>query len=183
MYMLNATITLLCAVGMCGLSSVPHPALPDAMGHPAGQVVSQDSGFDDGDKATGTVIDPPDQPATIRFTAYDVFVDTGDEQLAAYQIALESTSNNVLFAGVEGGEHEAFADAPYYDPAAMMHEKLIIAAFNTGDELPAGKARVARIHVQITGEKEPDFATACTVAAAIDGTPIEATITLEGGVN
>ena len=72
---------------------------------------------------------------------------------------------------MEGGEHPAFKDAPFYDPKAIQHERVIIAAFNTtsGDKLPKGKTRVATIHLQIAGERNPDYFVKLETAATLEG--------------
>ena len=115
----------------------------------------------------------------VRFAAVDVYVDSGDEPLAAYQFELAAETGRIKIVGIEGGEHPAFADPPYYDPKAMSQDRVIIAAFHTGDHLPSGRIRVARIHVQIDGNQEPDYVVRLFVAASADGEPIEATATVE----
>ena len=59
----------------------------------------------------------------------------------------------------------------FYDPKAIQHERVIIAAFNTdsGDKLPKGKTRVATIHLQITGERKPDYFVKLETAATLEG--------------
>ena len=76
----------------------------------------------------------------VRFEAWDVSIGSKDRALAAYQFEFSDPSGRSLVAGVEGGEHSAFRDAPYYDSAALSKERLVVAAFDTGDELPTGKA-------------------------------------------
>lgn len=122
----------------------------------------------------------PTRPA-VRFAAVDVYVNSQDRPLAAYQFQLKVNRGQVMIVGVEGGEHEAFIKPPYYDPAALMKGRIIIAAFNTGHDLPQGKTRVARVHVQIRGEVRPEYAVALAVAASRDGKEIPATITVEQG--
>ena len=125
---------------------------------------------------------PASQPATIasvRFAAVDVFVDSGSKPLAAYQLELTATKGEVKIVGIEGGEHAAFRTPPYYDPAAMMHDRVILAAFNTGTSLPSGKGRVARIHVQISGEVAPQYESRLVLAASSDGRRIAATAFVE----
>lgn len=134
----------------------------------------------------GQVAPGPDEPEphAIRFTHCDVVVDSNDKPLAAYQVELTCSSPNVTLVGVEGGEHAAFKEPPYYDPAALHSPRgarIILGAFSTGADLPAGKTRVARIHVQVGGEGAPDFTTKLTVAAAGDGSQVPATVTLTAG--
>ncbi len=108
----------------------------------------------------------------IRFTYVDVFVDSKDQPLASYQFELAAEKGDVKIVGIEGGEHAAFKVPPYYDPAAMSRDHVIIAAFNTGKDLPKGKTRVARVHVQINGETRPEYVIKLTVAASSKGQPI-----------
>jgi hypothetical protein len=117
-----------------------------------------------------------------RFAWVDVFIDTGDEPLAAYQFELLTEAGEIRIVGVEGGEHPAFGEPPYYDPAALHGEgRIIIGAFDTGDELPIGNTRVARVHVQIIGEQEPEFEVQLDAAASADGAEITATATAVQG--
>ena len=104
------------------------------------------------------------QPAALEegrsgFRAVDIYVDSKSTPLAAYQIEFSCTNGVAKVVGVEGGEHSAFSEAPFYDPKAMQHERVIIAAFSilTADKLPIGKTRVATIHFQIAGDAEAQF--------------------------
>lgn len=118
----------------------------------------------------------------IRFTAIDVFVDSGAHSLAAYQFELTVEKGDAKIVGVEGGEHEAFKKPPYYDPKALHAEdRIIIAAYNTGDDLPTGKTRVARLHLQISGELTPDYVVRLIVAASENGERLDATATVAEG--
>jgi len=119
----------------------------------------------------------------VRFRAVDVYLDTQDRPLAAYQFEFAAETGNMTIVGIEGGEHPAFSKErpPYYDPAALMNNRVIIAAFNTGRDLPTGRTRVARIHVQITGEQEPEYVARLQVAASTDGESIEAVPSVEQG--
>ncbi len=110
----------------------------------------------------------------------DVYLDSGDVPLAAYQFELAAAAGEFEIVGVEGGEHGAFAEPPYYDPAALHNNRVIIAAFNTDDELPQGRTRVARIHVLVEGEA-PQYVATLIVAATADGSPIPVTIQTEQG--
>ena len=125
------------------------------------------------------------QPAatkeTIRFQAVDIFIDSKDTPLAAYQLEFLVKTGDAKVVGVEGGEHPAFKDAPFFDPKAIQHERVIIAAFNTAaaDKLPKGKTRVATIHPQITGERNPDYAMKLETAATLEGKKIVVEMTYE----
>jgi len=109
------------------------------------------------------------QPTTnnVRFVAVDVFVDSKGKSLAAYQLELSVTNGNAKIVGIEGGEHAAFREAPYYDPKAMQQERVIIAAFSTEPvpKLPTGSKRVATIHIQVSGTGKPEFTVKLQVAA------------------
>ena len=131
--------------------------------------------------ATRPAGEPASNPA-VRFTYVDVHIDSRSEPLASYQFELAAEKGEVKIVGIEGGEHAAFKAPPYYDPAAMSRDHVIIAAFNTGKDLPKGKTRVARVHVQITGEQRPEYAIKLTVAASSEGQPISgATATVNEG--
>jgi hypothetical protein len=131
----------------------------------------------------GWAADPAPAAAAVRFGYLDVYVDAGEKPLAAYQFELTPTAGDVLLTGLEGGEHAAFRAAPYYDEAALHQAKsrVIVAAFNTGNDLPRGRTRVARLHLQITGPAEPAWATKLQVAASSDGKPIDAKVTVSAG--
>lgn len=134
-------------------------------------------------KAQGQEAEPGEAPArpSVRFEAVDVYVDSGDQPLAAYQFELAAETGEITIVGIEGGEHPAFKDPPYYDPAALSKDRIIIAAFNTGRELPSGKTRVARLHVQVTGEAEPEYVVRLEVAASAEGKKITATVSSAKG--
>ena len=122
---------------------------------------------------------PDDVAADVRrFEAIDVFVDSGNERLAAWQLEVRSTANDVQIVGIEGGEHPAFEEPPYYDKRAMNNNRVIIAAFSTGDNLPRGRSRVARIHVQVRGSGARTWLSELTTSATTDGTRIPAEISI-----
>jgi hypothetical protein len=114
----------------------------------------------------------------VRFEAIDVFVDSGNQPLAAYQFELASKTPGVEIVGIEGGEHAAFADPPYYDLKAMNNNRVIIAAFTTGENLPAGRSRVARIHVQLKGPGVKEYETKLSVSATTDGKRVPAELSI-----
>ena len=93
----------------------------------------------------------------VRFAPVHIYLDSGSKSLAAYQFELKAGSGQIKIVGIEGGQHDAFKDAPYYDPAALSNNRIIIAAFNTASELPRGRTRIATVHLQIIGEAEPDY--------------------------
>ena len=118
---------------------------------------------------------PDDVPRdAVRFEAIDVFVDSGTTPLAAYQFELASKTPGVEIVGIEGGEHVAFSTPPFFDPKAIQNNRVIIAAFNAGKDLPAGKSRVARIHVLLQGPGAKEYETKLTVSATVNGVKIPA---------
>src|SRR2546430_10251023 len=123
----------------------------------------------------GALLAQPASPnAAVRFQAVDIFIDSKQHALAAYQLEFSVKSGNARIVGVEGGEHPAFKEAPFYDPKAIQHERVIIAAFNTSaaDKLPKARTRVATIHLQITGDQKPEFHLRLETAATANGNKI-----------
>lgn len=127
---------------------------------------------------------PASEPST-AFRAVEIWIDSHDQPLAAYQLEFKATAGVVKIVGIEGGNAEAFQKAPYYDPAAMQQERVIIAAFSTAkpEHLPKGRTRVATIHLQSIGNIQPVFALALTAGATIDGKTISAEAELKDGPN
>lgn len=121
-------------------------------------------------------------PATTRFQSVDVMLDPKGEALAAYQLEFIADASRVKLVGVEGGDHAAFATPPYYDPAALSKHRVILAAFSTSSDLPKTSTRVARLHVQITGDAKPDWSAKLIVASSIksDSIPARASLSAEG---
>ncbi len=130
-----------------------------------------------------TTTSQPASRSSVRFVALNVFIDAQDRPLAAYQFELTAPPSQFTIVGVEGGEHKAFITPPYYDPAALSKNRIILAAFNTGKDLPTGKARVARIHARIVGDNDPDYRITLRVAATTDGRDIPATVTIAQGAH
>src|SRR5258708_11805614 len=74
---------------------------------------------------------PADEEGRSRFCAVDIFVDSGSTPLAAYQLSFAVTNGLAKIVGIEGGEHAAFRQPPFYDPKAIQNEIAILASFNT----------------------------------------------------
>jgi len=123
----------------------------------------------------------PTETPKVRFAPVHIYADSGEKPLAAFQFELKAVLGQVEIVGVEGGEHAAFAEPGYYDPAALANDRIIIAAFNTGGDVPTGRTRIATIHLQITGEVEPKYELELVVAADADGEEIPAEITIGTG--
>lgn len=104
-----------------------------------------------------------------EFTCVDLVIDSGGTHLAAWQIELVDTHGVARIVGIEGGEHPAFAAPPYYDTRALQQGRIVLAAFQTAGELPAGRVRVARVHVQIAGDVAPAFQVRLVTAADAQG--------------
>lgn len=117
----------------------------------------------------------------IRFQTVDIYVNAKDQALAAYQLEMVAESGSVKIVGIEGGQHPAFRAAPYYDTRAIQREQVVIAAFNTAaaDQLPTGKTRVAAVHVQITGDENPEYIVRLKTAATVQGEKVSAVATVE----
>lgn len=135
--------------------------------------------------AGGSAADPESQPATapadaaqgpVRFAAVHVSIDSGDTPLAAYQFELVAKTGRVALVGLEGGDAAAFKAAPYYDPKALLANKVVVAAFSTAVDLPRGKTRVATLMVQITGDADPTYAATLQAAAGGDGQSVSAQV-------
>ena len=131
----------------------------------------------------GTHDDAVPRPAATspRFAFVNAYVDSKDQPLAAYQFELTAQGPGVTLVGVEGGDAPAFADPPYYDPKANVQNRIIIAAFNTGANLPRGRTRVARVMVRLSGSAPAKWSAKLDVAASSDAKPISADIQVSQG--
>ena len=118
------------------------------------------------------------KPDADHFEAIDVFVDSGNQSLAAWQLELLCLRPDVVIVGIEGGEHPAFKEPPYFDQKAMNNNRVILGSFNTAgmEELPKGRSRVARVHVLAKGGGDRPWNCELTTAATTDGRRIEAKI-------
>jgi hypothetical protein len=113
-----------------------------------------------------------------RFMAVDIFIDPATRPLAAYQLEFTATGGEAKIVGIEGGNHAAFNQAPYYDPRAIQQERVVIAAFSTAKpgDLPSGRIRVATIHLQAGGSAPPELAAKLVTAATSKGRKISAVV-------
>jgi len=126
------------------------------------------------------------QAAATRFAVVDVYVDSS-VPLAAWQFELRERNGGMQVVGVENGDSRAYPDAPYFDRAAVdggTADRIIVASFSLRPEaeLPVGRARVATVHVRLTGNAAsdyPDYELQLVAAGAADGKPIDATISLD----
>lgn len=113
-----------------------------------------------------------------RFIPLDIYADPMGESLAAFQIEIEDTMNASSIVGIEGGEHVAFMNPPRYDPAAIQNDRVILAAFSLGENLPVTRTRIATVHLLISGGDQPGYTLRKCIAAGPDGSPIELKIAL-----
>lgn len=123
---------------------------------------------------------PVEEPL-VRFRAVDIYVDSANTPLAAYQLEFTVTNGVAKIVGIEGGAPLAFHEPPFYDPKAIQEERVIIAAFSTErpEHLPNGKTRVATIHLQTTGTEPPVFRLKLETAADSNGNRIPVTTTAQ----
>jgi hypothetical protein len=119
--------------------------------------------------------------AAVRFASYDLILKT-DAPVAAWQAEIRAKGAGAAkVVGIEGGEPKAFSRAPFYDPAALhedqLKERVILAAYSTAGTIPAGETRIARLHLQITGEA-PDFEITKITLGDAGGTAVSGTLRL-----
>jgi hypothetical protein len=128
----------------------------------------------------GFAQNPPGDQA-LRFRTVDIYVDAGSAPLAAYQLEFTANGADAKIVGIEGGEHPAFAQAPFYDPKAMQRERAILAAFSTkpAADLPSGRTRVATIHLQARGATPPKLDVRLETAADAVGRKFSPGVTVE----
>jgi hypothetical protein len=120
------------------------------------------------------------QQQSPRFEAVNILIDPHGKPLAAYQFELTAEQGDVTLVGIQGGDHPAFSQAPYYDPHALLANRIIIAALNTGADLPTKKTRVATLMVRVAGALEPKYNARLQVAASGDAKAIDADLSIEG---
>ncbi|HEV8291726.1 MAG TPA: hypothetical protein VGP94_07365 [Tepidisphaeraceae bacterium] len=117
-----------------------------------------------------------------RFGTVDLFVDSAKQQLGAWQMEFKATAGQIEIVGIERGDNPNFHDPPYYDPAALKSNRIVVGAFNISNQLPVGKTRVARLHLHISGTQNPIYAVNLVVAGDRDGKPITAVASFSEGV-
>ncbi len=116
-----------------------------------------------------------------RFRAVDIYLDSKSAPLAAYQLEFSVTNGYARIVGIEGGESPTFRQPPFYDPKAIQHDRVIIAAFSTASpaSLPHGKTRVATIHLEYADNQELEAELKLHTAADSEGTKISAETAFE----
>jgi hypothetical protein len=115
-----------------------------------------------------------------EFAVFDVFVDSGAEHLAAYQLKISDEKAAIKILSVEGGEHASFAQAPKFDGKAIQRDVIKIAAFSldAGEKLPSGRVHVASLHVEIGPGLAPNWKSVVEAAGGPGGTKISATVSI-----
>jgi len=124
---------------------------------------------------------PPEETVTGRFANVDVYIDSGNQPLATYQFELKVRNADAAIVGVESGDIKGFQDPPFYDPAALSENRIIIGAYDTGSDLPVGKICVARVHLHLSGPGRPVYEVNVMTAGAADGSAIPARASVTEG--
>ena len=120
------------------------------------------------------------QPAPTQLGTVDLFVDSAKTQLAAWQMEFKATAGQLRSSG-------SSAATTRFSRSALLRsggieEQSNMGAFNISDKLPAGKIRVARLHLHISGDQRPVYAVNLVVAGDQEGKPITAQASFSEGV-
>ena len=123
--------------------------------------------------AASFVVIPADRGVP-AFIACEIYIDSGDRPLGAYQLEVVADRAGAKIVGVEGGYHEQFKDAPFYDPAALNGGRIVIGALSLaeGPNLPRGEFRAARVHFMVD-DAQTGFAVKVHTAGDERGAVIE----------
>jgi hypothetical protein len=120
------------------------------------------------------------QPPASRFAAVDLIIDPAGQPLAAWQLEFAAEPGQISLVGVETGDHPAYtARPPYYDPAALAGNRIILGDYSLAPDLPKKPFRAARLMLEIRGDANPQYVTKLIAAANADDKPIRVTITLK----
>lgn len=130
----------------------------------------------DGARAEPQGAPHPAAPAPAsRFTAVDLVIDPHGRPLAAWQVEFAAEVGTVSLVGVEAGEHPAYAKRPpYYDPAALAGNRVIVGDFSLDPDPPKSKTRVARLMLEVRGSAKPQYVARLMTAADAEGKRIAA---------
>lgn len=110
-----------------------------------------------------------------------VTLDPQGVELAGWQLRCDFGKSDARIVGIEGGDHQAFADPPHYDPKALNTGEIILAALSTHEELPTDATIVAVIHVEHDRSGLPPLEISEIVAVGADGNEITVTVNQENG--
>jgi hypothetical protein len=122
---------------------------------------------------------PGDRAPASRFTYVDLMIDPKGQPLAAWQLEFTAEVGQISLVGVEAGEAPAYAKRPpYYDPAALAGNRIILGDYSLDPNLPKAKTRIARLMLEIRGDAKPQYVTKLMAAANADGKtiPVELSI-------
>ncbi len=123
--------------------------------------------------------DAASNTTAVSFLSFDLWIDGGEDALAAYQVEVTYDAKRVRIVGLEGGEHEAYRDAPYFDRTGFTGGRIVVAAFiSRDDDAPGGRTRVARIHVAVERDGAPDLGVRLVTAAKPGGERITPAVKL-----
>jgi hypothetical protein len=118
-------------------------------------------------------------PPQSRFTYVDVMIDPRGEPLAAWQFEFSAAVGQISLVGIEAGDNAAYAKRlPYYDPAALAGNRIIVGDYSLDSGVPRSKTRVARLMLEIRGDAKPRYVTKVMAAANADGKTIPVELTL-----
>ena len=120
----------------------------------------------------------PNEAVSPRFVPVEIYLES-PEPVAAWQFELADRAGAMQVVGIEGGGHEAFPGAPYYDREALARDdvsRIVVADYSLADEgaLPRGRVHLATVHLMLEGD--PDFELRLVTAATSGGKPITASI-------
>ena len=115
-----------------------------------------------------------------RFVAVEVHLES-PEPVAAWQFELADRAGAMRVVGIEGGGHDAFPRAPYYDREVLARgdaPRIVLADYSLAEDeaLPRGRMHLATMHLILDGE--PDFALRLIKATNAEGVPVTASIAL-----
>jgi len=122
---------------------------------------------------------PANSPTGSRFTYVDIMIDPKGQALAAWQFEFTAEVGQISLVGVEGGDAVAYGKRPpYYDPAALAGNRIIVGDYSLDPGAPRTRTRVARLMLEIRGDAKPQYATKLMAAANADGKTIPVELTL-----
>jgi hypothetical protein len=106
-----------------------------------------------------------------EFAVYDLYIDSGENALAAYQVKIQDKNAAIKVISVEGGTHPAFREPPFFDPKAIQKNVIKLAAFRLEptEKLPQGKTHVASLHVALETGAQPNLVVVVEAAAGPSG--------------
>jgi hypothetical protein len=114
-----------------------------------------------------------------KFTHIDLYLDPKGAPLAAWQLEFTAEVGNVSLVGIEAGDHAAYSTKPpYYDPAALAGNRILLADFTLDPNAPKEKIRIARLMLEVKGDAVPQYATKLITAANSEGKRITAELTV-----